>query len=85
MIVGHTHSARVTPYTDYTGTRWFVDSGCIADPYAPCFTDYLEDGSRDWRSGFAVLTFHKGVLLWPELVTVTNKTHVQFRGKLIRV
>ena len=85
MLTGHLHSAKVTPYTDYTGTRYGVDTGCLADPDARAFTDYTEDGPKNWRSGFAVLTFVDGVMLQPELVLVFDKDHVQFRGRVIKV
>ena len=82
IITGHLHSQKVIPYTDYTGTRYGVDTGCIADIYADAFQDYLEDNPRNWRAGFCVLTFHNGCLLPPELVTVMDETHVYFRGEL---
>lgn len=85
MVTGHLHSAKVTPLTDYNGTRYGVDTGCIADPDERAFVDYTEDNPKDWRSGFAVLTFRKGKLLQPELVLVWDKDHVQFRGEIIRV
>lgn len=85
MVTGHLHSSKVTPLSDYNGTRYGVDTGCLANPSHPAFTDYTEDSPKDWRSGFAVLTFHKGKLLMPELVQVWDDNHVQFRGKLHRV
>lgn len=85
MVTGHLHSSKVTPLTDYNGTRYGVDTGCLASPSHPAFTDYTEDSPKDWRSGFSVLTFHKGQLLMPELVQVWDEDHVQFRGKVIRV
>lgn len=85
IITGHLHSAKVTPWTDYNGTRFGVDSGCVAEPFGPQFTDYTEDNSRNWVSGFCVLTFRDSVLLWPELVTKFDDNHVQFRGEVIRV
>ena len=85
MVTGHLHSAKVTPYTDYTGTRYGVDTGCLADPYHPAFQGYLEDNPRNWRSGFCVLTFRESALLMPELVSVWNEHSVQFRGELIEV
>lgn len=84
MITGHLHSAKVTPFTDYNGTRYGVDTGCLANPDAAAF-DYTEDNPKNWRSGFAVLTFKDGGLLMPELVTVWDDERVQFRGELIRV
>ncbi len=85
IVTGHLHSQKVTPHTDYTGTRYGVDTGCIADCYADAFQDYLEDNPRSWRSGFCVLTFHNGSLLPPELVTVMDENHVYFRGSLHEV
>ena len=85
MVTGHLHSSKVTPLTDYNGTRYGVDTGCLASPSHPAFTDYTEDSPKDWRSGFVVLTFHNGQLLMPELVQVWDDDHVQFRGKVIRV
>lgn len=84
MVTGHDHSLRVSPYTDYTGTRWGVSTGCLADPDGPQF-DYSEDNPRNHRSGFAVLTFHKGKLLTPELVSVFGPGSVDFRGSIVQV
>ena len=84
FVTGHLHSAKVQPITDYNGTRYGVDTGCLADCFGPQF-EYAEDNPRNWRSGFGVLTFIGGKLLFPELVTVWDENHVQFRGKLIRV
>jgi len=85
MVTGHLHSLKVTPLTDYNGTRYGVDTGTLADPSGPQFQDYLEDGPTDWRSGFAVLTFHKGRLLWPEVVNVLGQNEIEFRGQVMRV
>jgi predicted phosphodiesterase len=85
MITGHLHRQQVSAYTDYSGTRYGVDTGCLADPYHDAFQDYTEDNSKDWRSGFCVLTFHNGILMPPELVTVWDQTHVYFRGALHEV
>lgn len=85
MITGHLHSQKVTPYTDYNGTRYGVDTGCVADTDHKAFVDYTEDGPLNWRSGFCVLTFKGGRLLHPELVTVWDDKTVQWRGELIRV
>lgn len=84
MVTGHFHSARVEPHTDYNGTRFDVDTGCLADIYGDQF-NYMEDNVRDWVSAFALLTFKNGRLLWPELVTKWDEEHVQFRGKIIKV
>lgn len=85
MVTGHLHSLKVTPLTDYNGTRYGVDTGCLAETSAKQFVDYTEDAPLDWRSGFVVLTFHKGRLLWPEVVSVFDADHVEFRGQLHKV
>jgi hypothetical protein len=85
IVTGHLHSQKVSPYTDYNGTRYGVDTGCIADPSHKAFVDYTEDNPLNWRSGFAVLSFVDGVMLPPELVTVWDSKHVAWRGELVRV
>lgn len=84
VVTNHLHSARVTPFTDYKGDRYGVDTGCLAHIDGPQFA-YNEDNPKNWREGFAVLTFCKGRLLFPELVTKFDANHIQWRGKLIRV
>jgi hypothetical protein len=83
-VCNHLHSLRVTPQTDYVSTRFGVDTGMLADPYGPQFR-YLEDASRPWRSGFAVLTFRDGRLMWPELLHVIEPGLCEFRGELLEV
>jgi hypothetical protein len=85
MVTGHLHSLKVTPFSDYNGTRWGVDTGTLADPTGPQFIDYLEDNPTSWRSGFAVLTYYKGELLWPELCHVRGEGVYEFRGKVYNI
>lgn len=81
ILTGHLHSLKVMPLSDYNGTRWGVDCGTIADPYGPQFYNYTELNPLNWRSGFILLTFAKGKLMWPEHVWVSGPGTVQFRGK----
>ena len=90
VITGHLHSLKVTPLTDYNGTRWGVDCGTmmepgIGEPWGQQAVNYLEDNPVDWRSGFVVLTWHKGKLLWPEVVHVVESGKVSFCGKVYQV
>lgn len=85
MVTGHLHALKVQPFSDYNGTRYGVDTGTLADVGGPQFIDYTEDGPLNWRSGFAVLTFWKGRLLWPELVHVLEEGKVEFRGQVTEV
>lgn len=84
IVTGHLHSLKVTPWTDYTGTRYGVDTGTMANLDDPAF-EYAEDNSRNWRSGYAVLTFWQGKLMPPELVEVISEGLVYFRGQIIEV
>jgi hypothetical protein len=84
VVTGHLHSLKVTPYADYNGNRFGVDTGTLAEPYGPQF-GYGEDNPLNHRSGFAVLTFIDGKLLWPELVHKWDDDQVEFRGKIINV
>lgn len=85
IITGHTHVLAVQPITNYNGTIWGVQTGTLAEPNNMQFADYTEDNPKDWRSGFAVLTFERGQLLMPELVQVFGENEVVFRGKIIKV
>jgi predicted MPP superfamily phosphohydrolase len=86
MVTGHLHSLKVTPWTDYNGSRYGVDTGTLAPVDADAFT-YSEDAPKNHRSGFAVLTFHNGKLMPPELCEVIDEEEgiVYFRGQVINV
>jgi len=86
IVTGHLHSLKVTPFSDYHPyPRFGVDTGTLADPDGPQFVNYLEDSPTNWRSGFAVLTFHNGRLMWPELVHKWGENQIEFRGKVYDV
>jgi hypothetical protein len=85
MVTGHLHSLKVAAYTDYTGTRYGVDTGTLAEIDGEQFVHYTEDNPKNWRSGFAVLSFHKGRLLPPELVEVIGDGLIAFRGQAYEV
>ena len=85
VVTGHLHSLKVTPFSDYNGNRFGVDTGTLAEPNGPQFENYLEDSPTNWRSGFAVLTFHNGRLMWPELVHKWGENQIEFRGKVYDV
>ena len=84
IVTGHLHSLKVTPFSDYNGNRFGVDTGTLAEPDGPQFT-YSELNPSNHRSGFAVLTFFNGRLLWPELVHKFDDGLVEFRGEVIDV
>jgi predicted phosphodiesterase len=86
FVSGHLHSLKVTPWTDYTGTRYGVDTGTMA-----CIKDsaflYAELNPLNWRSGFVVLTFNNGRLMPPEMAEVVNEDEglYYFRGQVMKV
>ena len=85
MITGHTHNLAVQPVTDYNGTRYGVQTGCLADPNGEQFMAYTEDNPKDWRSGFALLSFERGRLMLPELIQVCGEDEFEFRGCINKV
>jgi predicted phosphodiesterase len=86
FVSGHLHSLKVTPWTDYNGTRYGVDTGTMA-----CVKDsqflYAELNPLNWRSGFVVLTFNNGRLMPPEMAEVVDEDQglYYFRGQVIKV
>jgi hypothetical protein len=86
VTTGHLHSLKVTPFSDYRGTRYGTDTGTLAPIYGDGF-EYMEDSPRNWRSGFAVMTFYKGKLMPPELAEVIDEDEglVYFRGEVFKV
>lgn len=84
IVTGHTHSQKVTPYTNFTGTNYGVDCGMLADPFGEQF-NYGEHNPCNHRSGFALLTFIDGQLMPPELAEVVGEGRIWFRGKVWEV
>jgi hypothetical protein len=87
LITGHLHAQRIASVTDFNGTRYGVDTGCLAYPYGPQFTNYTEGGPLTWTAGFGVFTFENGKMLPPEVVNVWShkRGEVTFRGEVIKV
>lgn len=86
IVTGHHHSQNVLAYTDYSGTRYAVDAGCLASVSGPQF-EYGEANPTNWRSGFVVLQFWKGKVLPPQLATVLDekKGAFWFNGNTYKV
>jgi len=86
IITGHTHVLCTSPISNYQGTYWGVQTGCLADPMSPSF-EYCEDGPKDWRSGFVMLSFDQGRMLMPEMIMVTDEQNgeFEFRGCINKV
>jgi len=79
---GHTHLLEVKGWGDYTGRRWGISTGMLANPKSQAF-DYIEDNPVPWCSGFAILSYdNTGRLLPPELAEVIDGV-AYFRGSAI--
>ena len=85
MVTGHTHNLAVQPLTDYNGTRYGVQTGCLANIHGEQFMAYTEDNPKDWREGFALLSFERGRLMLPELIQVCGEDEFEFRGCINKV
>ena len=85
IVTGHTHNLAVQPLTDYNGTRYGIQTGFLADIHGEQFMAYTEDGCKDWRSGFALLSFERGRLILPELIQVCGEDEYEFRGAIHKV
>jgi hypothetical protein len=89
VITGHLHRCAAYPIRGYSADiKWGVETGTLAVQPAELPDEgdgpfeYLEDGPTNWSSGFAVLTWHKGVLLRPEFCEVQNGV-AYFRGQRV--
>lgn len=81
ICTGHLHRLLVTPWGDYNGRRWGIDTGTLAETDGAQFA-YMEGNPAPWCSGFAVLTWQDGRMLPPELVEVIDG-RACFRGRVI--
>lgn len=81
MITGHTHRLTVREWTDFTGTRYGIETGTLADPFGPQFS-YCEDTPRNWQPGFVLLEVD-GDRVYPELIRVEGD-RARWRGRLWR-
>lgn len=83
IVTGHTHKLLARAYTDYNGTRFGIETGTLADPDSDAF-EYTMSTPCDWVSGFVVLTFVEGEMLYPEFAQVRDGK-CYFRGEIINV
>lgn len=83
-FTGHDHQLTVRPFVNKRGVQYGGRAGTLADPDLPIF-DYQENNPSQARSGFVVLPFHDGKLLWPQVCAALDENHVEFRGEAVRV
>jgi hypothetical protein len=81
IVTGHLHRLLASPWSDYNGRRWGIDTGTLSEPGSAQF-DYAEDAAKNWGSGFVVLTFRDGQLGPPEFCEVIGG-RAWFRGAVV--
>ena len=80
IFTGHTHRMQLYSFSDYNGPRWGMECGTMANTYGEQF-EYLEDNSREWTSGFVVLSYSNYKLMPPEAVICPGDGTYEFRGR----
>jgi hypothetical protein len=85
MVTGHLHQLQVTKWSDFRGHRYGVDTGFMADVDDPQFIHYSEDNSKNWTSGFSVITYKDSRLMRPEFVQKWGDGEVEWRGEVLKV
>lgn len=78
MATGHLHRLQATIVSDYSGSRWGIDTGTLCETDGDQM-DYGEDNPANHCSGFAVLTIKNGRLIQPEFCAVLDGV-AYFRG-----
>ena len=81
MVTGHLHRLQAIIFSDYTGTRWGIDTGTLAETDGD-HMGYGEDNPKNHCSGFAVLTIRNGRLIQPEFCAVLDGI-AYFRGQAV--
>lgn len=80
VVTGHTHRLQAVQFRGFGQLRYGIETGMLADPEQDEFA-YLTGRNANWQSGFAVLTWRDGELLYPEFAAVRDDGRAYFRGK----
>ena len=82
VVTGHTHELTVKTHRGFGGPKYGVKTGMLADEDQRQFDYRNGKPGLNWTSGFAVLTWKDGKLLYPEVAYV-HEGQCYFRGKQI--
>ena len=85
IVTGHRHVGDMRKYANFSGLKYGIDAGFMADVDDQQFVHYTEDNSKDWTSCFPILTYRGGRMMRPEYAQKWDEDHVEFRGELIKV
>lgn len=79
-VTGHTHELGCKAHRGFKNTHYGIKTGMLADEYQEEFDYRLGKPGMNWQSGFAVLTWVDGQLLFPEFCAVRDDGKAYFRG-----
>lgn len=79
LVTGDTHRLSCTRWSDYTGVRYGVETGMLADPRGPQF-QYVDNNPVNWCPGWAELVVSDEVHV--ELVDCSRRK-IRRHGKVI--
>ncbi|MEL6237030.1 MAG: hypothetical protein AAFO57_00175 [Pseudomonadota bacterium] len=82
VVTGHTHRLQAVQFRGFGKLRYGIETGMLADPEQDEF-HYLTGRNANWQSGFAVLTWRDGEMLYPEFCAVRDDGRAYFRGKRV--
>ena len=81
-VTGHTHELSCKAHKGFKNAHYGVKTGMLADEHQDEFSYRLSKPGFNWQSGFAVLTWRDGMLLYPEFCAVRDDGNAYFRGEL---
>lgn len=82
VVTGHTHRLQVVQFRGFGKLRYGIETGMLADANQEEF-NYLVGKNANWQSGFAVLTWVDGEMLYPEFCAVRDDGKAYFRGQRV--
>lgn len=82
-VTGHTHELGCKAHRGFKKTHYGIKTGMLADNDQAEFDYRLGKPGFNWQSGFAVLTWADGMLLFPEFCVVREDGNAYFRGKRV--
>lgn len=81
-VTGHTHELSCKSHKGFKELHYGIKTGMLADEFQEEFDYRIGKPGMNWQSGFAVLTWVDGMLLYPEFAAVRDNGKAYFRGKL---
>jgi len=82
VITGHTHELSAKAHKGFKDTHYGIKTGMLASGDQEEFDYRIGKPGFNWQSGFAVLTWVNGMLLYPEFCAVRDDGKAYFRGRL---